>query len=447
MKAPFITGRIIVGCMPLLLGWTVMVSEVQASEATETVAGAPRIIGGTQVGTNVFPTVVKIERPDGAFGSGTLVRPAKSESTTQTRTILTAGHVLTEDASGSDDGNIIFDPQDVVVVINGQRLKPKAFFTHPKWKGGTHNEGEPDLAIIQLQDYIGIAPSELSDAVVTPPQSYLIVGFGEQGNGVTGGDKTYPPAGTVNKGNAVITTVTSPQSTYMSGTFEDTVPKQSALGGGDSGGPAFTADTRVAGVAHAGSPKFSGENIWTRVDSSREWIEQSMRIKTTDTARGTIYPASVLKALGKFSFVKPKNDQLGMIFEFVSKQNEEPKFNATFSYDLGCIEGSFHRDAKGKITVLSGPKILKFNIKSSKKEHLHLDEKVQVTLSVGPENLASSFQLQAAGLSDYNSTTDSQGVSCSASAWIKVGAITYRALNVPGNYKGKENKAGKFSIP
>src|SRR3990170_5695068 len=108
-------GRLALAGLALLLGLAVPAGWASAAE-TETEAGAaPRVIDGTQVAATTYPNVVKIELPNGSFGTGTLVRPSGSTTGTRTRTILTAGHVLTDGGADEDDGTILYMTQDIVV--------------------------------------------------------------------------------------------------------------------------------------------------------------------------------------------------------------------------------------------------------------------------------------------------------------------------------------------
>ena len=228
-------------------------------------SAAGRVINGTNVPTSQFPTVGEVGDASFFDCTGTLISPTH---------VLTAGHCLT-----GSNGQLTTSQTGGRFRLNGVVYNSVHIFVHPAWKGGNNGdaEGEFDAIVMELDHPVpGVTPTPIYRQAPTVGQVLTLAGYGEQGTGATGGNNTFPAAGTINYGTTPIDIVTG---TYIKWNFDKATPVESNTAPGDSGGPAFltvNGTLYVAGITNGGqldTAAYGDQSYDTRVDAIAAWID------------------------------------------------------------------------------------------------------------------------------------------------------------------------------
>jgi hypothetical protein len=246
---------------------------------------------------------------NGYYGTGVLLYSGN--------VILTAAHVLEQDASGwADEVQVVFETS-----AGDTEQSSTQYFVHPDYDPVNGNN---DLALVVLSDPV-VASAERYQIYRTADEigaQATLVGYGRGGVGITGANSDFVPerykalntlditAGDFlqklgrNLGwepdpdNLVLADFDSGSATndtlgQISGiTHSGTGIYEGIIGPGDSGGPAFV-DGKVAGIANY-IVRFEGDfdsadiddelnssfgevAFWLRVSEEQEWIDRNMR--------------------------------------------------------------------------------------------------------------------------------------------------------------------------
>ncbi len=197
--------------------------------------------------------------PSGAAdGEGTLIGP---------RWVLTAAHLASEILPGSR------------VTIGGTDYLVDTVFVHPGWDDGAH-----DIALVRLaSSVVDVEPARLYRGAEELNEVVVLVGYGDQGTGLTG------PTTNDWQVRTATNRVDEATAFWLKMRFDApgdprVTPLEGVSGPGDSGGPAYLADAKgevIVGVSGGQSTRATGgqpgrygvTEYYTRVSRYLEWIE------------------------------------------------------------------------------------------------------------------------------------------------------------------------------
>jgi hypothetical protein len=237
--------------------------------------------------------VIRHDRPDASYvqlardfkaygdvvGAGsTLIAP---------RWLLTAGHVARE-----------IGPYNAVATVNGRQVAIDRVIFHPEYvKAGLR--GRSDLALLRLAEPVrDVEPIPLYRAKDEAGQVVTFIGRGRTGTGETG------PTGEDGKLRGATNRLERADETSVYFEFdspETATDLEGISGPGDSGGPALLkvkGKLAVAGVSSAnigngkGLCRYGTTEVYARVSTALEWIEETMRMAPESTLAWTFSPAS-----------------------------------------------------------------------------------------------------------------------------------------------------------
>ncbi|MCA9200536.1 MAG: trypsin-like serine protease, partial [Planctomycetales bacterium] len=205
----------------------------------------PRIINGTP--TSAYAAVGIVN--DGC--TGTLISPTH---------VLTAAHCT--EGVGDRQGSF---------QVNGRSYSTTDITDHPQYNSNRFDAGY-DISIMELSQAVnGVSPMPIYRQTPRVGQVLTLVGFGEGGNGNSGGQGDF---GNKRVGTTPIDEVTS---LHISWNFDNN--NESNTAPGDSGGPAFltlSGQQYIAGITSGGSnddASIGDYSFDTRVDVFASWID------------------------------------------------------------------------------------------------------------------------------------------------------------------------------
>lgn len=236
-------------------------------------------------GSGEPPIVIRHDVPDSAYiahgrrfadvlahveerAEGTVLAP---------RWVLTAAHVV--EPIGPFD--------DPYVMIHGVRYGVEKIIIHPEWEGGWDDIlSNHDIALLKLDRPVPrVRPVALYRSRDELGQVVTLIGRGKTGTGLTGatGEKGHVVRGATNRVDGA-----SP-SVLILAFDEDETELEGLSGPGDSGNPALLerGDTLyVVGVGSAGTGRsaYGSIDLFVRVSSFADWIEQTMATDPPATA-------------------------------------------------------------------------------------------------------------------------------------------------------------------
>ncbi len=194
------------------------------------------------------------------------------------RWLLTAGHVAKE-----------LSPYTSFVTVHGHTYTIDRVIMHPEYvKAGMR--GPHDLALLRLtQSVKGVEPIPLYRSQDEAGQIVTFFGRGQTGTGETG------PTGADGKMRGATNKIESVDPTSLFFQFdrpETATDLEGISGPGDSGGPALlkvNGKWAIAGISSANKGKGTGPcrydttEIYARVSSAADWIEETMRASPEST--------------------------------------------------------------------------------------------------------------------------------------------------------------------
>jgi Trypsin len=191
------------------------------------------VVGGTAGGD---PSVVMIEMEPGPC-TGVVVAP---------RVVLTAAHCLGSRGVVRIGSGAPWD--EVVTIID-----------HHRHRAYVSPDDGPDLGLLRLERAVGVAPSRIAVSSPRAPTTVTVVGFGRTA-------ATDPASGGRRHGGLL--SIAQVTASHLLSAATGSV----FTCAGDSGGPGFDGDDRVAGVVSVGAPACNGAGRLTRVDIAAPWI-------------------------------------------------------------------------------------------------------------------------------------------------------------------------------
>jgi V8-like Glu-specific endopeptidase len=179
---------------------------------------ASAVLNGTPVSDSDYRSVKHVRIGDNGTCSGTVIAP---------KVVLTAAHCVTAAQRGR-----------LKLTVDGR--KPKKMVMHPKYLGNTPDHEAYDVAVLKFDEaFSDVSP--LSRVSPRNGQPVIMVGYGMSG---------YDASGTVGvkrEGRNTVADVMFGQILLLqsSSDYSTNVALK-----GDSGGPLFTTDLKILGVAH-----------------------------------------------------------------------------------------------------------------------------------------------------------------------------------------------------
>jgi secreted trypsin-like serine protease len=203
------------------------------------------ILNGVEIPETEYPSVGVVSDISASFTcTGTLITP---------QWVLTAAHDI------QDKSNLVFITGGIADTPTRQIYNALTVEIYPYYPNG-HN-----IALIQLDRDSPITPMSFNTNTPKIGDALTLVGYGEGGDGNTGGDGIV---GIKRTGTTTIEVITD---TLIAWIFQ---PGESNPGTGDSGGPAFLTNGTIAGINSAGQlpDVYDSAYYATRVDAYQAWI-------------------------------------------------------------------------------------------------------------------------------------------------------------------------------
>jgi hypothetical protein len=230
-----------------------------------------RVLDGTTGSISAFPQVARIQVSGSDLCTGVLISPSH---------VLTAASPLT-----NAGGTLTLDIINTSVIINGTPHTIFSAILSPSWTGtagGLNTTGNPDLAILVLNDrIIDVPPMGLNLTAPAVGQIVTHAGFGSTGTGTTGEVGAAPALGMIASGTTAIEAVNPDFFQWVYNINESDAASD------ERGAPALVTVagvTLVAGV-HSGSVDGMGAAVTgaahingvtsfdTRVDTNKTFIQ------------------------------------------------------------------------------------------------------------------------------------------------------------------------------
>lgn len=246
-------------------------SPASPSETTDT--RFDPIVGGVQDNSTSHEAVVMVYNAQvGAMCTGTLVSQDGEKGV-----VITARHCVSEVVSeyvtcGKDVADD-YQPSDIYILRGSNPAHSNDGYLAVGEKI-FHTEGtslcNADFAVIVTQEAIsGIMPLR----VRTNPDAYS---NGEQftaiGYGLTNPSNDYSSGRRYLREDVTLTAL----GPHTGGVFSKEFLGTASICSGDSGGPAVSANWAVIGVTSRGATCWGDNNIWTRVDSFKDTLDEAM---------------------------------------------------------------------------------------------------------------------------------------------------------------------------
>jgi predicted aspartyl protease len=245
------------------------------------------------------------------------------------RWVLTAGHVAQS-----------LTPFTRTIEFRGEAFEVIGTAFHPTWEGAA-SEKSVDMALLKLDRVVkGIDPVALYSGDDEVGMQALFVGRGKSGDGETG---PVSDDGVLRGAHNVVDGIMFEYITFVFDEPPAGVPLEGISGPGDSGGPALirrNGRLMTIGVSSGNSGKpicrYRTMEAYTRVSTSREWIEKTMQNDEVEplAARGI---ANVEDGVWPEADVVPAARQFFKCFES-GDDAEFRRLEETFRADVDVLD-------------------------------------------------------------------------------------------------------------